>query len=69
MRFIFGVIIGALITIGAAYIHDSMTSETGADATDQKMVNWSNVHRNLNDLGANINATWKRLSDQLREKV
>jgi hypothetical protein len=37
MRFIFGLIVGAALTIGGAYIHDSM--EAGAS---KPLVNWTN---------------------------
>ena len=38
MRFIFGLIIGAILVVGGAYIHDSM--EPGAV---KPLVNWTNV--------------------------
>ena len=69
MRFIFGMIVGVLITVGTAYVYDASTVGPGPDNADRRMVNWGNVHQNLHDLGANISAEWKVLSDSLRAKV
>jgi len=38
MRFIFGLIIGAVLTVGGAFIHDTM--ESGAA---KPLVNWTNA--------------------------
>jgi hypothetical protein len=69
MRFAIGLIFGVLITIGAAYLHDSWTSGPSPDTEDGRMVNWNVVHRNVHDLGANISAEWKRLSERIQAKV
>lgn len=38
MRLIFGILIGAVLTIGGAYIHDSKVH--GPLAEQQRLVNW-----------------------------
>lgn len=38
MRLIYGMILGAALTIGAAYVHD--TKATGPLAEQQRLVNW-----------------------------
>jgi hypothetical protein len=38
MRVIFGIVIGAVLTVGAAYVHDSKVS--GPFAEQQRLVNW-----------------------------
>ena len=38
MRLIYGIILGAGLTIGAAYVHD--TKITGPLAEQQRLVNW-----------------------------
>jgi hypothetical protein len=38
MRLIFGIIVGAVLTIGAAYIHDSKVH--GPFAEQRRLVNW-----------------------------
>jgi hypothetical protein len=38
MRFIFGIIVGAALTVGGAFIHDNM--DVGAA---KPLVNWTNV--------------------------
>lgn len=69
MRLIPGIILGILITIGTAYVHDSWTSEPGAATEEQRMVNWDVVHRNFHDMGVNIAAEWNRLTDGLHQKT
>lgn len=39
MRLIFGMILGAGLTIGAAYVHD--TKVTGPSADERRLVNWA----------------------------
>jgi hypothetical protein len=39
MRFIFGLILGAVLTVGGAFIHDTM--ESGAA---KPLVNWTNAN-------------------------
>ena len=69
MRFVLGIIVGVLITIGAAYVHDSSTPGPGADTEDRRMVNWDVVHKNFQDLGAKLDAEWNRLTGHLRDKT
>jgi hypothetical protein len=38
MRFIFGLILGAALTVGGAFIHDTMESGTA-----KPLVNWTNA--------------------------
>ena len=52
MRMFFGIILGVLITIGGAYIHDL---NTGPTSTTAKMVNWDVV-----------SARWASLTGQVR---
>lgn len=45
MRFIFGVIVGIALTIGAAYIHDRNAPEISITASpaERRIVNWNVV--------------------------
>jgi hypothetical protein len=57
MRLILGIIIGALLTLGGAYIADSRVP------ADQKpMVNWDVVSKNANDLTAWVKVQWNKLT-------
>jgi hypothetical protein len=58
MRFIFGLIIGALLTIGGAYVADSMSS---SDAAKRPMVNWDVVAKNLDSVTALAREGWKKI--------
>ena len=55
MRLFLGIIVGACLTIGAAYIHDNWTpaaTTTGSSTTlaHRPMVNWDVVSANWNGL-------------------
>jgi hypothetical protein len=57
MRLIFGMIIGAALTVGGAYIADAMAS------TEAKpIVNWSVVAENIDTVTALARAGWKRIA-------
>jgi hypothetical protein len=71
-----GVILGVLLTVGSAYLYDSITGRatntppvkaTSSVANDQRpMVNWDVVSRELNEglneVGNRVQETWKRLT-------
>jgi hypothetical protein len=57
MRFILGIIIGVLLTVGGAYVADAVA---GTEA--KPMVNWDVVVRNVNALTDLARAGWKRIA-------
>jgi hypothetical protein len=62
MRFFLGIIVGILLTVGGAYLYDSVTPSaetTGsvASSSDRPMVNWDVVDNN-----------WSRWTSQLRQE-
>jgi hypothetical protein len=58
MRLLFGIILGAALTIGAAYISDS--TKSGPDA--RPMVNWDVVGKNVDALAVMIKQSWAKLT-------
>lgn len=60
MRLLFGIILGILITVGGAYIHDASRAPSGASA-ERPMVNWDVVGDNMRALRARAVAEWSRL--------
>ena len=56
MRLILGIILGAVLTVGGAYIADSVAG-TGA-----KMVNWDVLAKNFDEVSAVARAGWKRIT-------
>jgi hypothetical protein len=64
MRVILGVILGILLTVGSAYLYDSITGRAAntppanaasSTAEDQRpMVNWDVVSKDLDDLRAGL---------------
>lgn len=44
MRFVLGIVIGALLVVGAAYVHDTNMTRPAAGATaPQPIVNWETL--------------------------
>ncbi|ACK51415.1 conserved hypothetical protein [Methylocella silvestris BL2] len=63
MRFLLGLVVGVLLTVGAAYMFDSTRKAEGADAaTPRQMVNWDVVQAELKTLSAQIGDGWSRLT-------
>ena len=62
MRFFTGLIIGIVLTIGAAYVVDAMHSAPGPNGHEaRRMVNWDVVSDNMRDLSASVQQGWHRL--------
>jgi hypothetical protein len=70
---ILGVILGILLTVGSAYLYDSITGRAAntppanaasSVAEDQRpMVNWDVVSRDLNDLRAGLGEVGNRVQE------
>jgi len=58
MRVISGIIIGCLLTVGGAYVVDTMSSP----AAGGKMVNWDVVAKNLDSVTALAKEGWKKIA-------
>jgi hypothetical protein len=58
MRLIVGIIIGCALTVGGAYIADTV-SAAGAKPV---MVNWEVVAKNLDSVTTLARASWKRIA-------
>ena len=64
MRVLIGIILGAVLTVGGAYLYDSHTSANAvtAPAAARPMVNWDVVNTNWNRLTERARAEWTRLA-------
>jgi hypothetical protein len=58
MRFIFGLIIGCLLTVGVPYVADTLGSSS---AEAKPMVNWDVVAKNLDHVTALARQGWKKI--------
>jgi hypothetical protein len=58
MRLLFGIIIGIALTVGGAYIVDTMSSP----AAGAKMVNWDVVAKNLDTVTTLAREGWKKIT-------
>ena len=62
MRFLTGLALGIMLTVGAAYITDIMHSAPGPDARPApQMVNWTVVNDNLRGLSTDVQDGWSRI--------
>ena len=65
MRVLIGIILGALLTVGGAYLYDSHNalSATGTSASVQRpMVNWDVVGTKWNRLTERARVEWTRVA-------
>lgn len=64
MRVFLGMILGALLTVAAAYSYDSMNANRDITEGARPMVNWDVVSRNWQDLRANLRDMGSRVHDE-----
>ena len=63
MRLLLGIILGALLTVGAAFISNSMTPSASAGGTEsRRMVNWDVAGERLQAFTAYVREEWARLT-------
>lgn len=63
MRFLFGILVGAALTILTAYIVDSRTNVAGIEpAAGRQMVNWDVVSQNWHQFSDRVRGEWRRLT-------
>lgn len=60
MRFIFGIIIGAMLTVGGAYVADSRADPLQGG----RMVNWTVVGEKVNELTVDLRRLWDDFTRQ-----
>jgi len=73
MRLFLGIILGAILTIGGAYLYDASISEPSKGTTQtsaatqtsieqRPMVNWDVVNRNWQSWSLGVRNTWNKLA-------
>jgi hypothetical protein len=67
MRYLLGIIVGVILTMGVAYLYDASTSGPSNAAAEtsveqRPMVNWDVVGRNWQSLSLGVRNTWNRLA-------
>jgi hypothetical protein len=61
MRFLLGMIVGALLTVGVAYVADSRADPLQGG----RMVNWTVVGEKLKELTADLRTVWGDFTRQI----
>ena len=62
MRLLLGMILGAALTIGGAYVSDTASKPTGAGIDPRPLVNWDVVGKNFDSVTAMIKQGWNKLT-------
>lgn len=65
MRVLLGIILGAVLTIGGAYLYDSHNALNAANApagVHRPMVNWDIVNNNWQHLTEKARSEWNRVT-------
>ena len=65
MRVLIGIILGAVLTVGGAYLYDSHTvpgPATSSASAQRPMVNWDVVSTKWNHLTERARAEWNRIA-------
>ena len=70
MRVLFGMILGALLTVGVAFVHDNWSSNTASTSSpsvaSSHMVNWDVVGANWRIVRERARDTWTMLSQKVQ---
>jgi hypothetical protein len=58
-----GILLGVLLTVGGAFIYDSLQAESQAShpVVERKLVNWDVVGERLQALAVRVHQEWDRL--------
>ena len=67
MRFLSGIIVGILLTIGSAYLFDMSRGGEGPAGAERRIVNWDVVQAQLKILSSNIQDGWSRITGRKTE--
>jgi hypothetical protein len=65
MRLLLGIVLGAFLTIGGAYLYDSHNALDAANSpasAQRPMVNWDIVNTNWQNLTEKARSEWTRLA-------
>lgn len=69
MRVLLGLLLGAALTVSAAYVYDShnaLAADRNQTAAEQPLVNWPVVREKWNALTSRAQVELEQLSDRLR---
>ena len=67
MNFLFGIVVGVLLAIGIAYVHDS-SLPSGVSTEARAIVNWQVFDESVRALREDVAEGWSRLTGQPRPR-
>jgi hypothetical protein len=64
MRVLIGIVLGAVLTVGGAYLYDThvASAATSSVSAQRPMVNWDVVNMKWNHLTERARAEWNRIA-------
>ena len=65
MRLLLGIIVGALLPVGGAYVYDSHNAQSASNTTaslQRPLVNWDVVNTKWDHLTERVRAEWTHLA-------
>jgi hypothetical protein len=63
----FGIILGIILTVGAAYVYDSVRKTSIQGGIERPVVNWDVVNRGVKTLVSSAQASWARLTGHAKD--
>jgi hypothetical protein len=64
----FGIIVGIALTLGAAYIYDSIRNTSGGEGSfDRPVVNWDVLGHSVKSLTVSLRNGWERLAGRPKD--
>lgn len=64
----FGIILGIILTVGAAYVYDSVRKTRIQAGIERPVVNWDVVNRLAKILVSSVQASWARLTGHAKDR-
>ncbi|HUI20317.1 MAG TPA: hypothetical protein VLZ74_04665 [Methylocella sp.] len=70
MRMFFGIIIGIILTVGAAYLADTVRDTSNAEgSTNRPIVNWDVVDNGIKALSTTLQEGWARVTGHAKDNA
>jgi hypothetical protein len=68
VRLFFGIIVGIALTLGAAYIYDSVRDTSGGEGSfDRPVVNWDVLGHSVKSLPSALRDGWERMTGRPKD--
>ena len=66
MNLLLGLILGALLTIGTAFVADAFSTSQSTETCTKQIVNWEVAKERLHETSSSIATGWNRLKSSVQ---